>query len=233
MRVRFLNHRAIVFGVLLSLLWVAFGASPRAGAQGRRIPKREGHINDFAAVIEGPAKQRLEKVLASVQEKTGVDFVLITVKTSGNEDLYDYSVRVASSLDVGPATRQDSVLLVVAAETANFMTHVSRTARARVPERIIGETGKSLKAQLDNGLGAALIAAVKTFVDQMGASDNFSFASLDSQSGETLTATRGRPRTVESPVTQPSENPQPTPAAVPTPGEASTPRVRHRARRSP
>ena len=224
MRVRFLNHRAIVFGVLLSLLWVAFGASPRAGAQGRRIPKREGHINDFAAVIEGPAKQRLEKVLASVQEKTGVDFVLITVKTSGNEDLYDYSVRVASSWDVGPATRQDSVLLVVAAETANFMTHVSRTARARVPERIIGETGKSLKAQLDTGLGAALIAAVKTFVDQMGASDNFSFASLDSQSGETLTATRGRPRTVESPVAQPSENPQPTPSAVPTPGEASTPR---------
>ena len=159
-------------------------------------PKRAGHINDFAGVIDGPARQRLEKVLDSVQEKTGVDFVLITVKTSGNEDLYDYSVRVASSWDVGPATRQDSVLLVVAAESAIFLTHVSRTARAKVPERIIGETGKSLKGQLDTGLGAALIAAVRTFVDQMGASDNFSFASLDSQSGETLAAARERPRTV-------------------------------------
>src|SRR6476646_7599059 len=113
MKVSFLNHRAIAFGVLLSLFWVALGAGPRAGAQGRRIPKRDGHINDFAGVIEGPPRQRLEKVLASVHEKTGVDFVLITVKTSGNEDLYDYAVRVSSSWDVGPATRQDSVLLVV------------------------------------------------------------------------------------------------------------------------
>jgi tetratricopeptide (TPR) repeat protein len=222
MKVSFLNHRAIVFGVLLSLLWVAFGASPRAGAQARRIPKRDGHINDFAGVMEGPAKQRLEKVLESVQEKTGVDFVLITVRTSGNEDLYDYSVRVSSSWDVGPATRQDSVLLVVAAETANFLTHVSRTARAKVPERIIGETGKSLRAQLGTGLGTALIAAVRTFVDQLGASDNFSFASLDSQSGETLAAARQRPRTVQSAVPQPSENPQPTPSAVPTPSESAT-----------
>lgn len=222
MKVSLFNHRAIVFGVLLSLLWVGFGAGTPAGAQGRRIPKRDGHINDFAGVLEGPAKQRLEKVLDSVQEKTGVDFVVITVKTSGNEDLYDYSVRVASSWDVGPATRQDSVLLVVAAETANFLTHVSRTARAKVPERIIGETGKSLRAQLDTGVGAALIAAVRTFVDQMGASDNFSFASLDPQTGETLVASRERPRTVESPPAQPSENPQPTPSAVPTPSEAAT-----------
>jgi tetratricopeptide (TPR) repeat protein len=165
-------------------------------------------------------------VLDGVQEKTGVDFVLITVKTSGNEDLYDYSVRVASSWDVGPATRQDSVLLVVAAESANFLTHVSRTARVKVPERIIGETGKSLRAQLDAGVGAALIAAVRTFVDQMGAGDNFSFASLDPQTGETLVAARERPRTVESPpaqpIAQPSENPQPTPSAVPTPSEAAT-----------
>jgi tetratricopeptide (TPR) repeat protein len=224
MKVRFLNYRAIAVGLLLSLLWIAFGANPHAGAQGQRIPKRAGHINDFAGVIEGPAKQRLEKVLESVQEKTGIDFVLITVKTSGNEDLYDYSVRVASSWDVGPATRKDSVLLVVAAETANFLTHVSRTARAKVPERIIGETGKSLRGQLDGGLGGALVAAVKTFVDQLGANDNFSFASLDTQVGETQVA-QGRPRKVASPSAEPSENPQPTPAAVPTPSETALPQA--------
>ncbi len=224
MKVCFLNQRAIVLGVLLSLLCVVFGANPRAGAQGRRTPKRIGHINDFAEVIEGPAKQRLEKVLEGVQEKTGIDFVLITVKTSGNEDLYAYSVRMASSWDVGPATRQDSVLLVVAAETANFMTHVSRTARAKVPERIIGETGKSLRGQLGNGLGTALVAAVKTFVDQLGANDNFSFATLDLQGGEIKVA-QERPRKVESPIPTPSENPEPTPAAVPTPSEAATPQA--------
>lgn len=222
MKVSFLNHRAIILGVLLSLLWVSFGVSPHAGAQARRIPKRAGHINDFAGVIEGPEKQKLDKVLDSVQEKTGIDFVLITVKTSGNEDLYDYSVRVASSWDVGPATRLDSVLLVVASDSANFLTHVSRSARAKVSERVIGETGKSLRGQLGAGLNIALVAAVRTFVDQLGGS-NFSYATLEPKAGEIQVA-QGRPRKVESPVAEPSENPQPTPsAASETPAPQATP----------
>lgn len=225
MKVRFLNYRAITFGVLLSLLWVAFGANPRAGAQGQRIPKRAGHINDFAAVIEGSAKQRLEKVLENLQQKSGIDFVVTTVKTSGNEDLYDYSVRVASSWNVGPASREDSVLLVVASDSANFLTHVSSSARAKISDSVIGETGKSLREQIgSSGYTSALVAGVKTFVDQLGAKDNFSFATLDPQGGEIQVA-RGRPRTVESPVAQPSENPQPTPSAVPTPSETAPPQA--------
>src|SRR5947207_12465624 len=150
MRLAFLNNRAIVLGVLLSLLWIAVGVNPRAGAQGRRIPNRAGHINDFVGVIEGPAKLRLEKVLENLQQKTGIDFVVTTVKTSGNEDLYDYSVRVASSWNVGPASREDSVLLVVASDSANFLTHVSSSARAKVSDSVIGETGKSLREQISS-----------------------------------------------------------------------------------
>lgn len=225
MKVRFLNNRAIVLGVLLCLVWIALATNPRAGAQGRRIPKRTGHINDFAEVIEGPTRQRLEKVLESLQEKTGIDFVVTTVKTSGNEDLYDYSVRVASSWSVGPASREDSVLLVVASDSANFLTHVSSSARAKVSDRVIGETGKSLREQIgSSSFTAALLAGIKTFVDQLGAKENFSFATLDPQ-GETTVAVRERPRTVESPTAQPSENPQPTPVATPTPSETAPPQA--------
>ena len=226
MRLTILNQRTVVVAVLCAVLVVWLGLNPSAGAQGRRIPKRTGHINDFAAVIDGPAKQRLEKVLENLQEKTGIDFVVTTVKTSGNEDLYDYSLRVASSWNVGPASREDSVLLVVASDSANFLTHVSSSARAKVSDAVISETGKSLREQIGNSaFSAALTAGVKTFVDQLGAKNNFSFASLDPQGGETLVAVQERPRKVESPSAQPSENPQPTPAAVPTPGEIASPQA--------
>ena len=223
MRLPFLNSRAIVLVALLAMFWVALAINAPAGAQGRRIPKRAGHINDFAEVVDAPTKQRLEKVLENLKQKTGVDFVVVTVKTSGNEDLYDYSVRVASSWSVGPASREDSVLLVIASESANFMTHVSSTARSKVSDDIISQTGKSLRDHIGaSGFNLALVEGLRTFADQLGAKDNFSFATLDPQGGQTLVAVKERPRTVDSPV-QPSESPQPTPSDSPSPAALVTP----------
>ncbi|HJZ80555.1 MAG TPA: TPM domain-containing protein, partial [Pyrinomonadaceae bacterium] len=145
MRLPFINHRAIALGVLFAIITVWLAISPQAGAQGKRLPKRAGHINDMAEVLDAGAKQRLEKVLDNLQQKTGIDFVVATVKTSGNEDLYDYSIRVASSWNVGPASRDDSVLLVVASDSANFLTHVSSSARAKISDDLISQTGKSLR----------------------------------------------------------------------------------------
>src|SRR5262245_28249534 len=217
MRIPFFNHRTLVAGALFALFFVCFGF-PFAGAQGRRIPKRAGHLNDLAEILDPGAKQRLEKVLENLQQKTGLDFVVATVKTSGNEDLYDYSLRVATSWTVGPASREDSVLLVIASESGNFLTHVSSTARAKVSDEIITETGKVFREGIGSGnFTAATVAAVRTFVDRLGASNNFSFATLDPQGGENLIASQQRARTVQNPIAQPSENPQPTPSGTATP----------------
>jgi tetratricopeptide (TPR) repeat protein len=223
MRVSFLSHRAIVLGVLVSLLWVALGTHPRAGAQRQRLPKRGGHINDFAEIIDSAAEKRLEKVLENLQQKTGIDFVVATVKTSGNEDLYDYSLRVASSWNVGPASREDSLLLVIASNSENFLTHVSSTARAKVSDDLISQTGKSLREGMGSSdFTGALVAGLRTFVDQLGAKDNFSFSSLDAQGGEIRVAVRERPRSVESPAAQQGENPKPTPLDSPSPAARAT-----------
>jgi len=223
MRLPFLNHRTVVAAALCALLlvWLEFNA--HAGAQGRRIPKRAGHINDSAGVVDASTKQRLEKILDNLQQKTGIDFVVATVKTAGNEDLYDYSLRVASSWSAGPASREDSVLLVIASDSGNFLTHVSSTARAKVSDQVINETGKSLREQISNSVAyaTALVAGLKTLIDQLGAKNDFSFASLDPQGGEIQVAQR--PRTITSSTTEPNENPQPTPSANPIPSEASTP----------
>src|SRR5262245_56018625 len=190
MKLPFLNPRAKAFVLVLLAVLACLYLTPGTGAQqSRRIPRRAGHINDLASVIDSGAKQRLEKVLDSFQQKTGVDFVVATVKTSGNEDLYDYSLRVASSWTVGPASRDDSVLLVIASDSGNFLTHVSSSARTKISDAVITETGKSLREQIGGqDYSAAVLAAIKTLVDQVGAKDNFSFATLDPQNGETLVA---------------------------------------------
>lgn len=225
MRLPVLNRRALVLALSFALVFVLLGMGPRAGAQGQRIPKRWGHINDVANIIDPGTRPRLETILVSLQEKTGIDFVVATVKTPGNEDLYDYSLRVATSWSVGPASRADSVLIVIASESANFLTHVSSSARSKVSDEIISQTGKSLREGINGeGFTSAVAGGIRTFIDLIGAKDNFSFATLDPQGGRAIVASsQVRARSVESPVVQPSENPQPTATPETTPTQQNTP----------
>jgi uncharacterized membrane protein YgcG/tetratricopeptide (TPR) repeat protein len=223
MTLPFINHRTIVFAWVLIVLLAGLAMIPSAGAQGKRLPKRAGHINDFAEVLDAATKQRLETVLDNLKQKTGVDFVVATVKTTGGEDLYDYSLRVAGDWNVGaPSSADKSLLIVIAEDNGKFFSQVTRGARLYLPEGLIGEMGQRMREKIESaGFSGGLLAGVRTFVNAVGAIHNFDYASLDPQASQTLIAEQQRPRTVASPVAEPSQSPSPmpteTPAAAPTP----------------
>src|SRR5437773_10835711 len=80
MRSPLLNQRAFVFTAMLVVLCAVLTARSHAGAQEQRLPKRVGHINDFAEVLDAPTKERLEAVLEKLKDKTRFDFVVATIK---------------------------------------------------------------------------------------------------------------------------------------------------------
>jgi predicted Zn-dependent protease len=232
MRSSFLNHRAIVFATLLAVMFAAAFVLPRAHAQNKLLPKRTGHINDFAEVIDGPTKERLEAVLEKLKEKTKFDFVIATVKSTGGEDLYDYSLAVANDWNVGaPASSDKSLLIVIAADNGKSFSQVTRGARLYLPEGLVGEIGQRMRDKVaSGGYGSGLTAAVRTFVDRVGEKNSFDFAALDPQRGETLIAEQKRPRTVQSPLAEASESPSALPSRTPpaaavsaTPTESPSP----------
>ena len=211
----FLNYRALVFGALLVLLCAVLTASSHAGAQEQRLAKRAGHINDSAAVLDAATKERLEAVLEKLKDKTRFDFVVATIKTAGSEDLYDYSLALANDWKIGaPASADRSLLIVFAADNGRFFSQVSRGARIYLPEGLVGEMGQRIREKVSGGsYDQALMTGLRVFVDRLGEINNFDFASLDPQRGENIAQVQ-RPRTVQSPVGEPSENPQPTPTAA-------------------
>jgi uncharacterized membrane protein YgcG len=112
-----LNQRAIVLILILSIVALrSFSMGTGASAQAR-LPKPNGHINDFGEVLDAATKDRLEKILENLKERSGIDFVIATVKNSGSKDLYDYSLEIANDWNRGaPAGPNKSVLLVVAVD---------------------------------------------------------------------------------------------------------------------
>src|SRR6266550_3468518 len=140
MRSPFLNHRAIIFATLLAILFAVSMGHSRAHAQNKRLPKRTGHINDFAEVLDVPTQERLEAILEKLKDKIHFDFVVATVKSTSGEDLYDYSLAVANDWNVGaPASADKSLLIVIAADNGRSFSQVSRGSRLYLPEGLVGE----------------------------------------------------------------------------------------------
>src|SRR5947207_8298643 len=145
MRLPFLNHRAIIFATLVAILLAASITHSRAQTQDR-LPKRAGHINDFAEVLDVPTKERLEAILEKLKDKIHFDFVVATVKSTGGEDLYDYSLAVANDWNVGaPASADKSLLIVIAADNGKVFSQVSRGSRLYLPEGLVGEIGQRMR----------------------------------------------------------------------------------------
>ena len=224
MKLPFINQRAAILVAIVSVIILFWcGANPRARAQ-KRLPRPAGHVNDFADVLDAATKQRLEKVLENLKQRTGVDFVVATVKSTGGEDLYDYSLRIANDWAIGaPASANKSVLLMIAADTGKFFTQVTKLARADLPDGLIGDMGQRMRPKIESaGYSQGLVTGIQTFADALGERQKFTFAELEQNPAENVIAEQRRPRRVESPAARQTETETPTPEAAPSAAPAPT-----------
>jgi tetratricopeptide (TPR) repeat protein len=216
------NLRAAVLLLLLTALSLTHVFA--TGFAQEKLPPPSGHINDFASVLGGANKERLESILEQLKKRTDIDMVIALVKTAGTEDLYDYSLRLANDWTVGSRTAsQKTLLLVIAADSGKFFTQFSRSAQAALPDGLVGEMGRKMRPKFEaNDYDNGLLAGVQTFVGALGELHNFTLADLDSPRVE-VAAAKTRPRKVESPRSADTPAPQPSELPTPEPSPASTP----------
>jgi tetratricopeptide (TPR) repeat protein len=233
MKLPFINQRAIVLILILSIVALcSFSMGTGVSAQAK-LPKPNGHLNDFGEVLDAATKDRLEKILENLKERSGIDFVIATIKSSGSKDLYDYSLEIANDWNRGaPAGPNKSVLLVIAVDNGKFFTQATRSARTFLPDGLIGTMGLRMRPKIDSaGYSEALLTGIKAFANGVGELNHFTFADLEQQrpAGNVpadLIAEQQRPRSVASPAVQPSETPAPQPTETPAPQPTETPTPR-------
>ncbi len=212
------NRRAAVLAAALAFAsFFSLSARMSGRMQESRRPQPQGHVNDFAGLVDSGTRQRLEHILVNLKQKTGIDFVIATVKTVGDQDLYDYSARLAGDWDIGSRTSvRKSLLLVIAADSGKQLALLSRSVLANLPDGLVGEMGQRMQPQFQKGdYGAGLLAGIQIFVGGLGERLGFTFAALDERSLEVPAAQQTRPRRVESSVSQPSETPPPSETPAP------------------
>src|SRR5437588_11558942 len=182
MKLPFLNQRTIALAMILAIVSVLWGSAV-SWAQVKRLPKPNGHVNDFAEVLDAQTKSRLEVVLENLKQRTGLQFVIATVKSVGSEDIYDYSLAVANDWNVGaPATPTKSLLLLLATDSGKFFSQDSKSPRASLPDGLIGEMGLRMRPKLESGgYSQALLTGIQVFAEILGDRNNFTLGDVHSK----------------------------------------------------
>ena len=78
------------------------------------IPKFSAPVVDKANILSANVESALNQSLESFRRASGPQVAVLTVSSTGNQSIEDFSVDVARKWELGDKTRDDGVLLVIA-----------------------------------------------------------------------------------------------------------------------
>lgn len=80
------------------------------------IPAPVGYVNDHAGILDETARARLESFLDQLERKTGVQFAVLTVRSTAPLSPMEYKVRVFERWGIGKRGEDQGLLMLVALE---------------------------------------------------------------------------------------------------------------------
>src|SRR2546427_7100523 len=153
------------------------------------LPQPTGYVNDYAGVIDGVTRDRLETTLGNLDRQQQIQFSVVTVDTTGGQDIFDYSLAVARGWGIGSKdTSKPSLLLLVAIKDRKYFTQVSRHLEGDLPDGLVGQIQREqlVPAFRAAQYGKGLSNTINAYISTVGAKRGFSTDKIFAP-GETVT----------------------------------------------
>jgi uncharacterized membrane protein YgcG len=117
------------------------------------LPPPEGFVNDFADVIDAPTESLLEAKFERLRARARIEFAVVTIETTGEQEISDYSLALAKRWGVGPPAGEGGggLLLLLAVKDHKWRLQVSRSLGADIPDDVAAEIGTVMKDSLRAG----------------------------------------------------------------------------------
>src|SRR6266513_1257147 len=175
--------RTLVLGlaVIGSLLLMLGRVHAEPGNSPLPPPSPFRYVVDNAGVIDPATNQRMEKILRALKESGDIEFAVVTVKTTGDQDIFDYSLAVFRGWGIGSSEgEKNGLLLLVAVDDRKYHMQVSRHLEGDLPDGLVGEVGRRMRDPFRQGdYSGGLMTAVQTIVSTLEEKRGFSVGDVD------------------------------------------------------
>jgi len=168
---------------LLALAWLLVFAGAARGQNARAyteapLPQPEGfykYVVDNANVIDAGTKERLATILNRLKERADIEFAVVTVPTTGGEDIFEYSLALARGWGIGSKEgEKNGLLLVVAVNDRKWRVQVSRHLEGDMTDGLAGEIARQRlvpqfrQNNYGQGISDFVQAAIATLAEKRG-----------------------------------------------------------------
>lgn len=140
-----------------------------------RLPDVPDYVEDHANVIDAGHEDALKAVLRELEQKTGAQYVILTVPTTGGVPIAEYSVEVAhNQWKLGQATKGNGMLFVLASNDRKYWFTPGYGLEGSLTDAYLGRLGREvllpyLKGnQNSRGIYEANLIVVQRIASQTG-----------------------------------------------------------------
>lgn len=143
------------------------------------LPPPTGFVNDYARVFDEKSKRQLEAVLTELKEKAKIEFAVVTVETTGEQTVFDYSLAVARGWGIGPKNSSEGggLLLMMSVKDCEWRLQVSQSLRKDLPDEVARELGERSSELYRQGRYAeGLTRYVRAVIERLEQTRGFSLS---------------------------------------------------------
>lgn len=162
--------------VFLVFSFTAFSQSPVP------LPTPFTPIVDDAGVIDAATRSHLESLFLNLQQQGAIEFAVLTVGTTGDLDIFDYSLAVARGWGIGSKTGDKAAfLLVVAINDRKYFTQVSDHLEGDLPDGLAGQIQreKLVPAFRQGNYSKGISDTVDTYASVLSTKRGFTLDGID------------------------------------------------------
>lgn len=123
----------LVLGLYLAVGTVAWAAPAIPPAPGSNI-----YVQDYAGVLSGETKNRLNAVGSQLAAKTKAQIVVVTVKTLDNMPMDEYALAILRQWGVGDKQLNNGVVMVIAIDDRKSRIEVGYGLEGALPDSKVG-----------------------------------------------------------------------------------------------
>lgn len=120
---------------------VGFCVAPPPVRSASPAPPKQ-YVEDLAQKIDAKAKEKLLGYLQELEQKTGVQFIVLTVPTTGGEPIERFALRLAESWKLGQKGKDNGLLLVVAVNDRKYRFETGYGLEGPLPDGLLGTIGR-------------------------------------------------------------------------------------------
>ena len=143
--------RSAYFFRIAVLLCAAFLAAALARAEDIKSIHPTGYVTDLAGVIDAEKKASLEALCGELEQKTGAQMAVVTVRSLEGESVETYAVDLFKQLGVGSKKDNRGVLLLLAPNERKYRIEVGYGLEPVINDARAGDAGHAMVPFLRQG----------------------------------------------------------------------------------